>query len=246
MIDRAGRARPPRRRAVLALAAKAASARRRQRRLERLRLLHTAAARVGGLDLGFVPGAGGLDAGIAAQGAARRRSSSLAPTRSTCAPGAFVIYQARMAIAARAAPTSSCRAPPIPRSPDLRQHRGPGAAAERAVFPPGDAREDWAILRALPMRWASRCPSIRCASARGSCSRPSASSPRDEIAPGCGHIGARVRGGAPASAPFVSPIARFLSHQSDRARVARRWRNARRSPRRETEAAEYGPDGRVL
>ena len=48
-------------------------------------VLHTAAARVGGLDLGLVPGAGGRDvAGIlAGQGRDRRGLSCWAPTRST-------------------------------------------------------------------------------------------------------------------------------------------------------------------
>ena len=32
---------------------------------------------------------------------------------------------------------------------------------ERAAFPPGEAREDWAILRALSDRLGHACPSIR-------------------------------------------------------------------------------------
>ena len=113
-------------------------------------MLHTAASRVGALDLGFVPGEGGLDA--RADGGGRRSTccSCSAPTRSTVAPGAFVVY--------------------IGTHGDRGAHRAdvilPGAAyteksaiyvntegrvqmANRAAFPPGDAREDWAILRAL-------------------------------------------------------------------------------------------------
>ena len=55
-----------------------------------------------------------------------------------------------MAMPARTAPTSSCPAPPTPRS------RAPTSTPKagcrwprRAGFPPGEAREDWAILRAL-------------------------------------------------------------------------------------------------
>ncbi len=58
----AGRARPADGAAVLAMAAKAAERPSGARRLERFNVLHTAAARVGGLDLGFVPGEGGMDA----------------------------------------------------------------------------------------------------------------------------------------------------------------------------------------
>ncbi len=84
-------------------------------------VLHTAAARVGGLDLGFVPGPGGRDLGRASSPAARRarsrRSISSAPTRSTCAASARPSSSIRAitAMPARAAPMSCCRAPPIPR-----------------------------------------------------------------------------------------------------------------------------------
>ena len=63
------------------------------------------------------------------------------PSSSTSAP---------MATAARIAPTSSCPAPPIRRNPAIYVNtEGRVQMANRAAFPPGDAREDWAILRAL-------------------------------------------------------------------------------------------------
>jgi NADH-quinone oxidoreductase subunit G len=56
-------------------------------------VLHTAAARVGGLDLGFVPGEGGLDAaGMAADGALDVLFL-LGADEIDIAPGAFVVYQ---------------------------------------------------------------------------------------------------------------------------------------------------------
>ena len=55
-----------------------------------------------------------------------------------------------MATAARIAPMSSCRAPPIPRKHGIYVNtEGRVQMANRAAFPPGDAREDWAIIRAL-------------------------------------------------------------------------------------------------
>ena len=77
--------------------------------------------------------------------------SCSAPTRSTCSAGRrFVVYH-RHAWRRRRAPRR--RHPPRRRLHrevrDLREHRGPRAARNRAAFPPGDAREDWAILRAL-------------------------------------------------------------------------------------------------
>jgi NADH-quinone oxidoreductase subunit G len=112
-------------------------------------ILHTAASRVGALDLGLVPGKGGLDAAQMAAGGVEVLFL-LGADEIEVAPGPFVIY--------------------IGTHGDRGAHRAdvilPGAAyteksaiyvntegrvqmASRAAFPPGDAREDWAILRAL-------------------------------------------------------------------------------------------------
>ena len=91
------------------------------------------------LDLGFVPGEGGLD--FARHAGAGRRStccSTSAPTRSTSRPGAFVVYQG----------THGDRgASPRRRDPagrrlhrevgDLRQHGGPGADGQPRRLPAG-------------------------------------------------------------------------------------------------------------
>ena len=113
-------------------------------------VLHSAASRVGGLDLGLAPGDGGLDAPAMAKAGALDVLFNLGADEIDVQPGAFVVY--------------------IGTHGDRGAHRAdvilPGAAytektgiyvntegrpqfAERAVFPPGDAREDWSILRAL-------------------------------------------------------------------------------------------------
>ena len=113
-------------------------------------MLHTAASRVGALDLGFVPGAGGLNAAAMAKGGAVDVLFNLGADELSIEPGAFVVY--------------------IGTHGDRGAHRAdvilPGAAyteksglfantegrvqfASRVVFPPGEAREDWAIIRAL-------------------------------------------------------------------------------------------------
>jgi NADH-quinone oxidoreductase subunit G len=113
-------------------------------------VLHTAASRVGGLDLGLVPGQGGLDALAMAKANALDVLINLGADEIDIEPGTFVVY--------------------VGTHGDRGAHRAdvilPGAAytektgiyvntegrpqfAERAVFPPGDAREDWSILRAL-------------------------------------------------------------------------------------------------
>jgi len=112
-------------------------------------VLHSAASRVGALDLGLVPGAGGQDAAQMAAGGVEVLFL-LGADEIDVAPGPFVVY--------------------IGTHGDRGAHRAdvilPGAAypeksaiyvntegrvqqANRAAFPPGDAREDWAILRAL-------------------------------------------------------------------------------------------------
>ena len=89
----------------------------------------TAAARVGGLDLGLVPGEGGqMSTPCRAAPDGKLVVICSAPTSSRWGGGsAFVIYQGSMATAAPTAPTSSCPAPPIPRRTHLRQHRRTGA-----------------------------------------------------------------------------------------------------------------------
>jgi NADH-quinone oxidoreductase subunit G len=113
-------------------------------------VLHSAASRVGAFDIGFVPGEGGHSARFMALGADIDLLFLLAADEIDIAPGPFVVY--------------------IGTHGDNGAHRAdvilPGAAypeksgiyvntegrvqmAARAAFPPGEAREDWAILRAL-------------------------------------------------------------------------------------------------
>lgn len=113
-------------------------------------VLHTAAARVGGLDLGFVPGLGGLDAAAMAKSGALDVLFVLGADEIAVEPGAFVIYQGTHGDrgAARAdviLPGASY----TEKSGIYVNTEGRVQLADRANFPPGDAREDWAILRAL-------------------------------------------------------------------------------------------------
>jgi len=136
--------------AIAALAARAAQGSGKEAAWNGYSVLHTAAARVGALDLGFVPGAEGRNAAAMAAPGALDLVFLLGADEIDIAPGAFVVY--------------------IGTHGDAGAHRAdvilPGAAypeksgvyvntegrvqmAGRASFPPGEAREDWAILRAL-------------------------------------------------------------------------------------------------
>ena len=113
-------------------------------------ILHTEASLVGALDVGFVPGEGGLDTAGMLMPGALDVLFNLGADEVDVPAGAFVVYQGSHG--------------------DRGAHRAdvilPGAAyteenglfvntegrvqmTSRASFPPGEAREDWAILRAL-------------------------------------------------------------------------------------------------
>jgi NADH-quinone oxidoreductase subunit G len=123
-------------------------------------VLHSAASRVGGLDLGFVPGPGGKTAAeLVAKGGADLLFLLGADEIDTSASKAFTVY--------------------LGTHGDCGAHRAdvilPGAAytekngfyvntegrvqqGVRAVFPKGEAKEDWAILRALSERLGAKLP----------------------------------------------------------------------------------------
>jgi NADH-quinone oxidoreductase subunit G len=118
-------------------------------------ILHTAAARVAGLDLGLVPGEDGRDVAGILDGAAAGEievvyllgadeidTSKLA--------NAFVIYQGHHGDAgAHAADVILPGAAYTEKDGTYANTEGRVQRGRRATFPPGDAREDWAILRAL-------------------------------------------------------------------------------------------------
>ena len=118
-------------------------------------VLHTAAARVGGLDLGFVPGADGRDTEAILEGAGKGEIQAVyllgadeIDTRRLAE--AFVIYQGHHGDA------GAMRADVIlPGAAYTEKHgtyvntEGRPQIALPAVSPPGEAREDWTVIRAL-------------------------------------------------------------------------------------------------
>jgi NADH-quinone oxidoreductase subunit G len=175
-------------------------------------VLQSAASRVGGLDLGFVPGQGGLDAPDMAAPGALDLIFNLGADEIEIGAGAFVVY--------------------IGTHGDRGAHRAdvilPGAAypektgvyvntegrpqfADRATFPPGEAREDWAILRALSDALGARLPFDSLGQLR---SALNAAHPHlakiDEIEPAAADFAALAAiGGALDKAPLVSAIGDF-------------------------------------
>jgi NADH-quinone oxidoreductase subunit G len=176
-------------------------------------VLHTAAARVGALDIGFVPGEGGKSATEMAKAGSLDVLFLLGADEIDIAPGGFTVY--------------------IGTHGDKGAHRAdvilPGAAyteksgiyvntegrvqmAARAAFPPGDAREDWAIFRALSDVLGQKLPYDSLGSLRAALFKAYPHMARvDQIAAGnpadIEKLGGR--GGTPDKAPFRSPVTDF-------------------------------------
>jgi NADH-quinone oxidoreductase subunit G len=178
-------------------------------------ILHTAAARVGGLDLGFTPREGGKTApALLAKGGADVLFLMGVDEADLSATGAFVIYMGTHG--------------------DSGAHRAdvilPGAAytekngfyvnlegrvqrGERAVFPKGEAREDWAIVRALSATLGAPLPydSLDQLRARLFADHPTFG--QIDYAPGAIpavlDLNALVVAGEPDRTPFSSPVRAF-------------------------------------
>ena len=115
-------------------------------------MLHTAASRVGGLDLGFVPGEGGKTA--AADVDRHRRAVPARCRRNRDFSGktaGFTVYIGTHGDRRRAhgADVILPGATYTEKSGLWVNTEGRVQMGNRAGFAPGDAREDWAIIRAL-------------------------------------------------------------------------------------------------
>jgi NADH-quinone oxidoreductase subunit G len=113
-------------------------------------VLHAAASRVGGLDIGFVPGAGGLKTSAMIFSGALEVAFLLGVDEYDISPGTFVVYIGTHGDrGAQRADVILPGAAYTEKSGIYVNTEGRVQMTARAAFPPGDAREDWAILRAL-------------------------------------------------------------------------------------------------
>ncbi|HEY8577152.1 MAG TPA: NADH-quinone oxidoreductase subunit NuoG [Devosia sp.] len=140
---------------VIALAAKLASGAGVAEGWNGFALLHNAASRVGGLDIGFVPHDGGVcsadQMALAAKGDLDVLFLLGADEYDMSALGkAFVVYIGSHGDAgAHRADVILPAATYTEKSGTYVNTEGRVQVTTRAVFPPGDAKEDWAIIRAL-------------------------------------------------------------------------------------------------
>jgi NADH-quinone oxidoreductase subunit G len=178
-------------------------------------VLHTAAARVGGLDLGLVPGAGGRDVAAILDGASKGEIDVVyllgADEIDTTKLGkAFVIYQGHHGDAgAHRADVILPGAAYTEKSATYVNTEGRVQRARLAVFPPGDAREDWKILRALSEALGKKLPYDSLAQVRQRLSAANSVFAKVGEAPQPAQFGNFGTAGALGTAAFASPIANF-------------------------------------
>src|SRR5207244_8891018 len=111
------------------------------------------------LEIGFVPGQGGKSAADMAKPGALDVVFLLGADEIAVAPGAFTVYIGTHGDrGANRADVILPGAAYTEKSGIYVNTEGRVQMAARASFPPGDAREDWAILRALSDQLGQRLP----------------------------------------------------------------------------------------
>jgi NADH-quinone oxidoreductase subunit G len=203
--------------AVLAAAAKLAGAFKMvQGGWNGFNVLHTAAARVGGLDLGFVPGKGGLAAAdMVKKGALDVLFLLGADEIDLSETDAFVVYLGSHGD--RGAHRADVILPgaAYTEKPGLYVNtEGRVQMANRVVFPKGEAREDWAILRALSERLGSVLPYDSLDQLRAKLFADHPTFGQVDYAPGAASakgfdLSKLGKAGKLTAAPFASPVADF-------------------------------------
>ena len=127
-------------------------------------MLHTAAARVAGLDLGLLPGEGGLDVAGIQHGAQSGSIENVILYGADEMPGvsfgdAFVVYIGSHGDrGAHLADVILPAAAYTEKQATYVNTEGRAQMTEQAATPPGEAREDWKIFRALSARLDATLP----------------------------------------------------------------------------------------
>ncbi len=175
-------------------------------------VLHTAASRVAGLDLGFVPGQGGRDVAGMLKGDLEVVFLLGADELDMKGLGsAFVIYQGTHGDAgAHRADVILPAAAYTEKSATYVNLEGRAQMTAKAAFPPGDAKEDWAILRALSARVGLTLPFDTLVALRAAMYEAAPSLRRiDHVAPASGVDALAARTGPLGPAPLFSCVSDF-------------------------------------
>jgi NADH-quinone oxidoreductase subunit G len=176
-------------------------------------VLHDTASRVGALDIGFTAGAGGLNAAQMTTSGALDVLFLLGADEIKVPDGTFVVYIGTHGDrGAHRADVILPGAAYTEKSGIYVNTEGRAQMAARAAFPPGEAREDWAIIRALSDVLGKKLPYDSLAALRQALFKVVPHLMRiDQIEPGnADHIKALAsRGGSADKAVFKSPVEDF-------------------------------------
>jgi NADH-quinone oxidoreductase subunit G len=200
--------------AVLALAAKVASAVGAVKEgWNGFGVLHDTASRVGALDIGFAPGAGGLTAAQMTTFGTLDVLFLLGADETKVPDGTFVVYIGTHGDnGAHRADVILPAAAYTEKSGIYVNTEGRVQIAGRAAFPPGEAREDWAIIRALSDVLGKKLPYDSLTALRQTIFKVAPHLMRvDQIAPGDAADIKTLsgKGGALEKAPFKSTVEDF-------------------------------------
>ena len=177
-------------------------------------ILHTAASRVAGLDLGLIPGQGGKDALNMLQGGMEVVYLLGADEIDTSRlGGSFVVYQGSHGdIGAHRADVILPGSAYTEKSGTYVNTEGRAQMGMKAAFAPGDAKDDWSILRALSAHAGQTLPYDTISALRAAMYRAAPQLARlDSITPADPFAITKLAalGGTLSSQPFINPIRDF-------------------------------------
>ena len=176
-------------------------------------VLHTAASRVGGLDVGFVPGSGGKDAAAMLDGTDVLFLLGADELNMAKRTDGFTVYIGSHGdIGAHHADVILPAATYTEKSGIYVNTEGRVQLGLRAAFAPGEAKEDWAIIRALSDVLGHKLPFDSLQQLREALyeAHPHFAATDEIVRPEAGDIGkVAALGGKPGTAAFESPVKDF-------------------------------------
>jgi NADH-quinone oxidoreductase subunit G len=213
-------------------------------------VLNAVASRAAGLDLGFVPGDGGLDVAgmIAAAGKGQLDVVYLLGADEIDVGGlgrAFVVYQGSHGdVGAQRADVVLPGAAYTEKSATYVNVEGRTQMTGRAAFAPGDAKEDWAILRALSAHVGHKLPYDSLSALRAAMYKEAPALARLDLVEPAGLAGVEAlaaRGGTPGAEPFGVAVRDFyLTNPIARASAVMAELSARNKTRQQGTTGTHG------
>ncbi|NWG54442.1 MAG: NADH-quinone oxidoreductase subunit G [Hydrogenophilaceae bacterium] len=176
-------------------------------------VLHTGAARVGGLDLGFTPGAGGMSGAEMLAGGCEALLLLGVDEAPPPRAGTIIYLGTHGDAGAHRADIILPGAAYAEKNATWVNTEGRVQYGRRATFPKGEAREDWAIIRALSARLGKTLPYDDLGALRAKMIADHPTFGQVDYAPGAATAFDPAKLGTPGpldAAPLISPIRDFF------------------------------------